>query len=62
MAKTAKPDGAAASPGDDRHDDAVATEIDADEFEAAKRDPVVKEFARQADATVRALRDQGRLS
>ena len=59
MAKSVKPDGAA--PGeDDARDESVATEIDADEFEAAKHDPVVKELARRADETLRAFREQGR--
>lgn len=48
-------------PADYVRDESVAAEIDAEEFEAAKRDPVVKEFARQADATIRTLREQGRI-
>lgn len=60
MAKTVKPDEAVPR-DDDARDMSAATEIDADEFEAAKSDPVVKELGRQADATIRALREQGRI-
>jgi hypothetical protein len=61
MAKTEKPSRVPVSPEAEDDANGVAAEIDAAELEAAKRDPVVKEFARSADETIRVLREQDRL-
>jgi hypothetical protein len=37
-------------------------EIDAAEFEEARRDPVVQEFAREADRVVREAEERGELT
>jgi hypothetical protein len=59
MARAAKPQ--KNMPRSDRASDEprAAAEIDAQEMERAKRDPIVKDFARRADKTLRSLKRRG---